>query len=142
MKATVGRNGARCEGLLEERDELGLVEGPDGLTRFLKVDLISKGMVEAEEVDGLVARALTRDGVPIRMALALSEADADPADGVLKDDVAVPSDGCRVEMGLARRLEREKLISNSEEAPTRQDEEAGEVPATMIQGVVDEALDI
>ena len=106
MKSAIRRQLARCQSGLEEGDELGLVELPDGLARLAEVDLMLEGVIEAEEVHALATRALTGDDRTVGMALAFAKVDASSADGVLEDDVAVPSDGGGVQVRLTRWLQR------------------------------------
>ena len=91
MKAAVNWEVARRQRCFEELDELGLVEGPDRLTRLVEVDLVLDGVVEAEEVRAVLARAMTRDGGSIGMTFAFAKMNCDAPGGPVERDVAVPS---------------------------------------------------
>ena len=87
MKIRIRRKVAGCQGFSEERDELGLVEAPDGLSRLAEVNLRLEGVIEAEEVPVLDARALASDGVAVWMALAIAKVNTDLVGGRLEDNM-------------------------------------------------------
>ena len=106
------------------------------LASYLSLD----GVVEAEEVRDVVARAVTSHCVTCRMAFSLAKVDANLFPVMVEGDAAVPCDGRRIKMFLARKLKGEELGSHPEEANPRQDEEAGHVWAIIVDAVVDQTL--
>ena len=142
MKSRIRRKVACSQSSLEEGDELGEVEVPDGLTRLIPVDLIPDGVVEAEEVRLVLAGAMTSDGCPVWMAFPLPEVDGHAAIRGVKADVAVPGHGCWIKMFSAGRLQRKEFRCHSKEADTGDDKEAGHVATAFVDAVVDEVLHV
>ena len=142
MKSRIRWKVARSQSSLEEGDELGEVEVPDGLTRLIPVDLILDGVVEAEEVRLVLAGAMTSDGSPFWMAFPLPEVDGHATIRGVEADVAVPGHGCWIKMFSAGRLQRKEFRCHSKKAHTGDDKEASHVATAFVDAVVDEVLHV